>query len=232
MGAFQLTRLAIFDLDGTLVDSLEDLADACNAALIKAQQPTHEADAYRLFVGNGREKLIERMLPEACRSEALARTVLADYNAFYTVHLTDKTKPYAGITRTLAALKDAGILCAVNTNKPQFFADVIIEALFAPGTFAAVFGKNERFPEKPDPSAVLALMARFDADAAHTVFAGDSGVDAATARHAGIPCVGCAWGFRGRDELEAAGADAVADTPDRLAALIIERLPGTTANFK
>lgn len=208
--------LCIFDLDGTLIDSLGDLADACNAVLRARGLPEHETDAYKYFVGDGVGKLIERMLPEHARTPDICGACREAFDSYYHNHCMDKTAPYDGILPLLDDLTARGAKTAVLSNKPDGFARQICDALFGAGRFTVVFGQREGVPNKPDPAGILQVMALTGEEAAHTVMIGDSGMDMAAAVNAGVCGVGAAWGFRTVDELRKAGADSVAETPVQL----------------
>lgn len=208
------TKLVIFDLDGTLVNSLYDLADAVNYALAKNGLPTHEREKYRFMVGNGRSVLADRamMIPEGSDSE-LKRAVLADYDHYYGGHYKDNTRPYEGTAELLKALDEKGVGYCVLSNKPDFFTKAIISELFPGSDFAYVMGKRDEFPTKPDPASVNAVMRELSVTAEECLYIGDSNVDMKTAANAGIESVGVSWGFRSVEELEAAGASHIADVP-------------------
>lgn len=214
--------LCIFDLDGTLIDSLGDLADACNAVLRARGLPEHEAQAYQYFVGDGVGKLIERMLPEGARTPEVCRACREAFDVQYRRHCLDRTAPYDGIVPLLDALRERGAKTAVLSNKPDVFARHICDALFGSGRFDFVFGQREGVPNKPDPAGILALMRLAGEPASATVMAGDSGMDMAAAVNAGVYGIGVAWGFRTGAELSGAGARDIAQTPQQLQALLLQ----------
>jgi phosphoglycolate phosphatase len=206
----------LFDLDGTLVDSLADIGHALNDVLAAAGHPTHALAAYRGFVGEGAEVLVRRALPPALAGDdAAVRATLDGYKQRYAARLLETTRPYPGVLEVVAALRARGVALGVLSNKPDEPTRRLCAALFPAGTFAAVQGQLAGVPRKPDPSAALALADRLGVAPRDVAFVGDTGVDMATARRAGMRAVGVAWGFR-PDELRAAGADAVVDTPARL----------------
>lgn len=192
-------RVAILDLDGTVVDTLDDLAEAVNAALADVGLPPRPRDEVRQFVGEGARRLVSRAVAPR---EDLVEPALAAWWRHYEAHLLDRTRPYPGIREALAR---AGRTLAIHTNKPGRLAREILDGLGLSARFAAVLGGDEA-PRKPDPSGTLALLARLGARPEDAVFVGDSRVDVETARAAGIPMVAVTWGFRPREELEAAGA--------------------------
>ena len=210
----ETAKAAIFDLDGTLVDSLEDLADSMNETLAGYGFPIHEVDLYRRMVGNGSRKLMERALPEdKAKDEKLVDEGLQKYKACYEKNLLNKTRPYAGILTMLARLKDMGVPMAVCTNKHQSAADMICAKLFPEGTFREVIGDQQGLPRKPDPSKVLKLAENMGVKPEETAYFGDSGVDMETARNAGAIALGVLWGFRDREELTEHGAKYLLEMP-------------------
>ncbi len=207
-------KTAIFDLDGTLLATLDDLADSVNIALTKHGYPTHETSKYCYFVGNGARALIERALPEEIQSnEEIVSKVLATYKEVYEVHYIDKTKPYDGIHTLLSTLNNMGIKLAVLSNKPDDKTKELTEHFFPDIPFAAVCGGRVGVPLKPDPKAVYEVLSICGGTPSKTFYMGDSGVDMITAKNAGIYACGATWGFRTADELEKAGADVLCDTP-------------------
>ena len=215
-------KLAIFDLDGTLADSLRDLADAVNEGLRGLGHPTHTVEAYRYFVGDGAVKLCERALPEDKRDEAEIQRLLARFGEYYGSHCFDHTVPYAGMPGTVKRLKEAGVKCAVASNKPDDFSQAVVRRLYGEGLFDLVRGKREGVPVKPAPDIVYSILDELGASAEETVFIGDSSVDVLTARNSGLPCIGCDWGFRGEGELRDNGCDIIAYRPEELFPLIAE----------
>lgn len=200
----------IFDLDGTLVNSIEDLANATNQLLKEDHLPLHDLAKYRLFVGNGVDKLIERALPEDRKGEVKAYR--KRFDKYYMDHCLDHTKPYPQMKELIDLLYDKGYKLAVVTNKPKVNAVKIVNALF-PNRFSYVFGNTPYQPKKPHPCLTQLAMQLLDASKNEVLFIGDSHVDIDTARNAKVKSVGCAWGFRGRKELENAGADFIVENP-------------------
>ena len=213
-------QLAIFDLDGTLINSVEDLANAVNHGLQELHFPVHPVEAYYHFVGNGVPKLCERALPPDVKDQADA--LLKRFNPYYTMHCLDCTKPYPGIFSALERLRDAGIQLAVATNKTQDFAEKIVSHIFGEKQFDCIQGGNARRPKKPSPEILLEIMQQCGTAPEHTVMIGDSDVDILTARNAGIDAVGCIWGFRGEEELREAGAKILAASPADLTRFLIK----------
>ena len=216
-----MKKLAIFDLDGTVLDTLDDLADAVNAVLTVHGYPTHTRAEICSYVGNGIALLIARALPSGT-DEVTVQAVLADFKKYYAAHCADKTAPYAGIPALLCQLRTAGVYTAVLSNKADFATQALCKQYFA-GLFDAVAGEKEAegIPKKPAPDAVFALMRALGVDAAQTVYIGDSEVDVQTAANAGVDAVLVSWGFRTKAELLAAGASLVVDTPDAVLAEIL-----------
>lgn len=214
-------KLAVFDLDGTLVDSVYDLADAVNAALAERGYPTHDTDKYYRFVGNGTLKLCERALPEDKRNDAEISSLHTRFAEIYGSICLNKTRPYVGIPELIRGLGEAGLLCAVASNKTDSFSREIVASLFPADSFALVMGKRDGVPTKPAPDIVLAIANEFGVDINDAVMIGDSSVDVRTAHNAGIKCIGCTWGFRGEQELREAGCDHIAHTPEDIYGFII-----------
>ena len=214
-------RYVIFDLDGTLLNTLDDLADAGNYTCRQKGWPEHPVEAYKYFVGNGIPKLVERFTPEAYRTpEVLKDTLDNTFTPYYDAHKEDKTLPYPGIPAMLERLKQAGVQIAVLTNKAHPLAVGVMERYF-PGQFPFVQGALPDRPTKPDPTLLHELMERMGAKGEETLFVGDSNVDIRTAKNAGLKSCGVLWGFRTADELLAEGADHLANTADELAELIL-----------
>ena len=212
-------KLAVFDMDGTICDTIEDLADAVNVALTALGYPTHTPDEYKYMVGHGIPNLIFRALPEDKRTEQEVTKAKEIMLGFYKEHFVDKTRAYEGINELLLKLKDEGIHIAVCTNKAQDMAEKVAEKLFG-DTFELVLGKTDDRPLKPDPSSVNEIMKRYGADISETVFIGDSGVDMQTAVNSKAIAIGVLWGFRGREELKQNGAEFIASTPNDIYEII------------
>lgn len=210
----------IFDLDGTLLDSLADLADSVNAALAAAGLPTHPEDAFRGFVGHGMRNLMLRAAPPGLPEADIAR-LLDSGRAEYVRRWDAKSRLYAGAAEMLEALAGSGVRLAILSNKPEDFTARIAGRFFAPWPLAAARGAREGVPLKPDPAAALELAAELGLAPSDILFAGDSGVDARTAKAAGMFAAGVLWGFRGADELVSAGADRLFATPGELAAFVL-----------
>lgn len=218
MSAATRRRAVLFDLDGTLVDSLADIGDALNAVLAERGHPTHARVAYQTLVGDGARELVRRALPPDASGELDA--VLAAYKARYHAHLVVETRPYDGVVALLETLASRGLALAVVTNKPHEAAVEIVRTLFAPGTFEVVLGQKEGVPHKPDPAGPNEVLARLGVAAADAFFVGDTSTDMRTAVNAELVGIGVTWGFRGRDELLAHGATVVVDTPEEIARFV------------
>lgn len=210
---------AIFDLDGTLADTLFDLADATNYGLKKLGYPVHPYESYKKFVGNGVQKLCYRVLPDDKKDDA--EKILEFFNEYYGKHFLDKTSLYDGMRETLARLADKDVILAVATNKPQNFARQIVEKLLPEFDFVKVLGGCAERPKKPDTAIINEIISELPED--NRVFMiGDSNVDIQTAKNAGITSIGCEWGFRGREELVNAGADFIAEKAEDIADFILK----------
>jgi phosphoglycolate phosphatase len=212
-------RAIVFDLDGTLIDSLSDIAGSLNCVLTEMGLPAHPIEAYRTMVGDGAAELVRRALPAECR-EALHADVLARYKARYRTHLVVESRPYPGIEALLDALEERSIPKAVLTNKPHAAAVEIVERLLGRFRWADVLGQRDGVPPKPHPAGALAAARALGVAPEACWFLGDTGTDMRTAHNAGMIAVGCLWGFRGREELEANGARYVVGAPGDLLALI------------
>ncbi|WP_243439102.1 HAD family hydrolase [Fundidesulfovibrio soli] len=206
-------RAVVFDLDGTLIDSLEDLADASNTALQGMGLPAHPVESYKFFVGDGMRTLMQRALPQEAqhRLDEAVEAMRREYDRNW----KDKSRPYPGIPELLDALTAKGLPLAVLSNKPDDFTRLVVRDLLGRWNWAAVMGEGE-FPKKPDPAGALALAARLGLDTADLVLVGDTPMDVLCAKNAGMACVGVTWGFRPRADLEAAGQRVFIDRPEEL----------------
>ncbi len=213
-------QAVLFDLDGTLLDTLADLANAGNHTLEVMGLPTHPPERYRRMVGNGIPTLVERMLPEANRGKSTRALALNLFHRYYDAHKTDFTAPYPGIAQLLARLKEAGVRLGVVSNKDDALVREVIGQYF-PAVFDAAAGRREGLAPKPDPSLVNEMRAGFACAPEQTLYVGDSDVDVYTAHNAGLRCCGALWGFRGREELAAAGADFLASSPQEIGDLVL-----------
>lgn len=210
------TELVIFDLDGTLLDTIDDLAVSANYALRLYGYPEHELKKYCFFVGNGITKLIERALPEKARQESTILQLRKVFVEYYQQHKTDLTHPYPGIPELLDDLKSAGIHLAVASNKYNQGTQELIRHYFGPDLFTVVLGQRDNIPVKPDPAIVNDILQQTGIAKANTLYIGDSGVDMQTANNSGLTSIGVTWGFRPRQELEANGARYIVDKPQQI----------------
>ena len=213
------TKLLIFDLDGTLVNSLEDLGESANAALAQEGFPIHPIPAYRFFVGGGIPRLIQRIVPPGTPKPQLERVHRA-FSRTYEGRCLEKTRPYPGILPLLEELSRRGIAAGVFSNKDHAFTCRIVSALFPGNPFAFVQGMEPGMPKKPDPAGVLPHLARLSARPGECVYLGDSGVDMRTAAQGGFLPVGVLWGFRDREELLENGAKHLIHTPQEVLPLL------------
>ena len=215
-------KTVVFDLDGTLLNTIDDLADAGNRVCAARGWPQHTTEEYKYFVGNGIPKLVERFSPPEARTPDQLADTLAAFQADYGAHLRDKTAPYPGIPALLARLKAAGVQLAVFSNKADPLARQVVADYFDTALFDAVRGALPGVPTKPAPQGTLALMQAIGADPAATLYVGDSNVDVDTAHNAGLPCCGVLWGFRTRQELTDAGAEHLAADAEELWNVIVK----------
>ena len=215
-----MKRLVIFDLDGTLLNTIEDLGHAANYALEKNGFATHTLASYPFFVGNGVRRLITRVLPEEHRNDATIDKLLKDFREFYDEHCCDCTKPYPGMPELLRDLSDQGVQMAVASNKYDAAVQKIINHYFGDIDFVAIEGQKEGVNVKPDPSVVFAILAKARVPKREVLYVGDSGVDMETARRACVDSVGVTWGFRPEKELVEWLADTIIHQPNDILGLI------------
>jgi len=206
-------KAVIFDLDGTLLDSLEDLADSMNVVLGNAGFPIHGVESYKYFVGDGMEKLVLRTLPEKHRDIETIKKCMEKIQEEYAKRWNIKTKPYDGIANLLDVLTEKSIHMAVLSNKPDNFTKLIVKELLPKWEFKAVYGQRESTPRKPDPTAALEIAGILGLQSREILYLGDTGTDMQTASNAGMYAVGALWGFREKEELITNGARTVIDKP-------------------
>lgn len=210
-----MIKLIVFDMDGTILDTLEDLKNSLNFALEKNALPPRTLDEVRRFVGNGIGKLIERGVPEGCGDELRAR-VQADFFPHYAQHCNDNTRPYEGIPQTIAALRRAGYLTAVVSNKADFAVQDLCRIWFD-GLFDAAVGEKEGLRRKPAPDSVFEVCRQLNVPVSQAIYIGDSEVDLQTARNAEMAVISVAWGFRDKGFLKECGADRIVSSTEELA---------------
>lgn len=216
-----MIKAAIFDLDGTLLNTLEDVVNACNYALKKCNFKTHSIEEYKVFVGDGRSKLIERIVPDEYKgNDEVKNKVLRLFDEYYSGHMLDMTKPYEGICEMLKSLKEKGVKLAVVSNKPDEFVGGIVKKYFG-DTFEIVHGQRTNYPVKPDPTTVYEVIEYFGIKLNESIYVGDSNVDIYTAKNAKVKSIGVAWGFRGEEELREAGADYIVYDSNEITELIL-----------
>lgn len=211
---------AIFDLDGTLLDTLQDLADSTNYALALHHLPARTVEEVRRFVGNGVGPLIHRAVPEGT-DEALEHQVLADFRAHYLVNMEHKTAPYPGVLELLDRLRAAGIRTAVVSNKFDGAVKGLCQAYFGDRVEVAI-GESQGVARKPAPDTVFRTLAELGSQAEGAVYIGDSDVDIQTAQNSGLPCISVSWGFRDEAFLLAHGAATIVANREALAELLLE----------
>jgi len=212
----------LFDLDGTLLDTLRDIADSANSALAYHGFSQHELEAYRYFVGDGVEALATRALPENGRDEMTVGKIMARMGEEYSRRWMDNTRPYQGIPELLDALTDLGIKMAILSNKPQDPAQLMVSTLLPHWSFELVVGALPSAPRKPDPTAALQIARQMNLSPPEFLYLGDSAVDMKTATAANMYPVGALWGFRTADELLSGGAKALIQRPSHLLRLVYE----------
>lgn len=194
-------KLVIFDLDGTLLDTIADLAQATNQALQTLGFPTHPQESYYRFVGSGINKLFERALPENARTEENILKVRALFVPYYDTHNTVLTRPYSGIVELLDSLQTQGMILAIASNKYQSATEKLVKHYFPKINFSSVLGQREGWPVKPDPLFVREILNKTQVTVQDTLYVGDSDVDMMTARNAGVEACAVTWGFRSKEEL-------------------------------
>lgn len=216
-----MKSLVIFDLDGTLLNTISDIGNATNFALESCGFPIHPLSAYPRFVGSGVTKLLERVLPETSRTPEQVEALRIHFKKYYDEHLTDFTEPYPGIPELLEQLTQRNIKVAVASNKYQDAVERLITHFFPQIPWVAVEGQKEYIPVKPDPSIVFEILGKCPTPKAEVLYVGDSGIDMQTARRACVQSAGVTWGFRPVSELKANFADSIVETTGQLLRLAL-----------
>ncbi|MCR5401843.1 MAG: HAD family hydrolase [Treponema sp.] len=211
--------VAIFDMDGTILDTLEDLSTAINKALVENSLPERSIEEVKGFVGNGLYKLVERAVP-ASSSDEVKKAVFKNFNDYYALHSSEKTKPYPGIVELLKKLKEGGVKIAVCSNKPDYAVQELCNIHF-PSLFDAALGAKDKEHVKPCPDAVNRILEKLDIPASEAVYIGDSEVDIQTAENAGTACISVCWGFKSREFLVQNGAKCIVNSAEELSFLLL-----------
>jgi phosphoglycolate phosphatase len=212
---------AIFDMDGTLIDSIDDLANCMNRVLERHGYPVHRVDSYRYFVGEGMEMLVRRALPTGCDDRETVAVCLAEMNREYRSDWAERSKLYPGIRELLDFLERQGTPKAVLSNKPDGFTKAMAKAFLSRWTFCEVRGEGPETPRKPNPAAALDIALGMGVQPENILYLGDSGIDMQTATRAGMYPVGALWGFRTADELKLNGARELAKNPEDVISIIV-----------
>lgn len=215
-------QLIIFDLDGTLLNTIGDLAVGCDHMLTLRGLPTHSYEEYCTFVGNGIMRLVERALPEELRTEEYVKAARRDFVEFYIDNIDNHTVPYEGMVELVEQLQTKGAKLAVASNKFQAGTEKLIRKFFPTIEWVEICGNREGVPLKPDTALVDMIIEKAGVERKNCTMVGDSAVDIQTARNAAIRSVGVSWGFRSREELEQAGADHITDTVEELTTLLLK----------
>lgn len=215
-----MKKLVIFDLDGTLLNTIADLANSTNYALQQCGYPQHAVAEYNFFVGNGINKLFERALPEGEKSEENILRIRQAFLPHYNEHNADLSTPYPGIPELLETLQKAGFMLAVASNKYQEATRKLIGHYFPTIRFTAVFGQRDNIPVKPDPAIVNEIISIAEVYKEEVLYVGDSGVDMQTAMNANVTSAGVTWGFRPRQELESFRPDHIIDHAEEIIPLL------------
>lgn len=211
-----MIKMVVFDLDGTLVDSLVDLAESVNKGLEEAGLETHPVEKYNQFVGNGRDVLIKLAMGKRAENAELFQKVRDVFDREYAIHCNDNTKEYPGCADLLSKLSKSKVMTAVLSNKPDEFVGDIVKKVYPNHSFVEAWGQKKEYKRKPDGEALVAMLEMYGVSKEECMYVGDSDVDVFTAKNAGVKMAGVNWGFRGYDELINAGAEFVARNTDEL----------------
>ena len=211
-----MLKLCIFDMDGTLVDTISSIAYFANRALNMYGLPSIEENHYKLMVGNGARLLCERMIEKAGGNSEQLEKVFKEYNESYDNDFLYLTKAYDGTVEMLRALKEMGVKTAILSNKPDVTAKKVSAALFESGLVDVCYGAREGIALKPDPAGVFEILREFEAEKDEVLYIGDTATDIKTAKNAGLTSIGVLWGFRDRNELSGAGADFIIEHPSEI----------------
>ncbi len=225
-------KAIIFDLDGTLLDTLEDIANAANTVLSRHKFPTYHLDDYRYFVGSGAAELIKRTLPEDRRTNELIQKCIGEFLEAYHLHWNIHTRPYEGIPELLNELKNRQLKLAVHSNKPDLFTQMCIRELLPNSRFDIILGESSRIPRKPDPAGANQIARWLNVTNDHILYVGDTVIDMETAITAGMFPVGVLWGFRTKEELEKNGARALVRQPQEIITLLDNPVGKDSNHFK
>lgn len=219
-----MSKLVIFDLDGTLLDTVGDLAAACNHALDMCGCPPHTSEEYKLLIGGGIRKLFWGALPEDKRTDEMIEKMRSYFLPHYKTHIADLTRPYEGIEEMLDILTEAGVEIAIASNKFQSGTETLANQLLGKYKFLKVLGQREGCPTKPDPQIIREVMDEMpDLKPEEVIYCGDSDVDMITGLNAGVRTIGVCWGFRGRAELESCNPWLVVETPSEITEAVLSR---------
>lgn len=209
-------EMIIFDLDGTLIDSIEGISYSMNKVLEESGYPTHNNDKYKSFVGNGRSELVKKSLPEEIKKSNMLPYYISKYNDYYSKYWNYKMTPYSGIIELINSLTENGISVSVNTNKDSTTANLIIKKYFPDIDFTHVIGQSLNIKKKPDPGAVNLIIEEAGISRSKCIYVGDTEVDLKTAENSGVDCICVTWGFRSKKELIDRGANKIINRPEEI----------------
>lgn len=213
-------KAVLFDLDGTLLDTLDDLADSMNRVLARMKLPVHPTEAYKYFVGDGMEKLAQRVLPETAGDSATIQRCIENMKQEYGAHWADNSKPYEGIPEMLDSLREQGMRMVILSNKPDNFTKATVEHFFGKNLFEIVAGARPEIKKKPDPAGAILIADKIGLDPGEFLYLGDTATDMKTAVRAGMFPLGALWGFRTADELQESGAKKLLAAPGDILKLL------------